>query len=176
MTGTSDAEHAVGLIDGSDEALEQMIADVLHRAGEWTSPRTSDGLRGFRVVAREPARLRVCGRIWSIDQELHSFWLDVAPSCPPAAVTWTLYLDVENLSARRSRDAIDVIEDPTAVRWRLTMSGKASVAANGLRLEPVTVARAGALESLEHPASATEEDPALADRRSFQSPPASQRG
>jgi hypothetical protein len=145
MADTSGIERAFGLLaNGGHDVVEQLIGCALHRAGEWASPRESDGLQGFRVVARGPTRLRTCGRIWSIDQRVRSFWLDFARGDRPAAIAWTLYFDVMDPSPRRSRDAIDVIEDPTAVSWRVGVSGAASVAGDGLGLEAITVARADA--------------------------------
>lgn len=79
-----------------------------------------------RVVERTPTRLRACGRIWDIDQTLHSFWLDVARAHPfPERITWTLYFDIDVTSTgeRRARNAIDAIEDPGNVTWVVTLEG-----------------------------------------------------
>ncbi|HVK77912.1 MAG TPA: hypothetical protein VM734_31615 [Kofleriaceae bacterium] len=106
--------------------LEEVLATLLHAAGVWDSPRTSDGVDRWRVVTREPTRVRLCGRVWTIDQQLHGFWLDVRRDDPAAPATWTLYLDVDDPSRRRARDAIDLIDAPDQVAWRHTVSGKAT--------------------------------------------------
>jgi hypothetical protein len=106
-----------------DEALERFIGAALDDAGAWSS--VSDGVTSVRVRARTTARLRVCGQIWSIeDQGLHTFWLDVDRG---DEITWTLYFepDVRAMSARRARNLLDLIDDPAEARWVHTLTGTA---------------------------------------------------
>ncbi|MDB4963909.1 MAG: hypothetical protein JWP01_3908 [Myxococcales bacterium] len=57
----------------------------------WASPRTSDGIAGIdRVFEREPGHLRLCGRIWTIDQAMHPFWLELATDAAGTRVGWRL--------------------------------------------------------------------------------------
>jgi hypothetical protein len=108
------------------DSLESFVARALFDAGVWPSTRTSDGVASCRVIERTPVRLRVCGRVWAIDQTLHSFWLDVVRAhSAPGALAWTLYFDVDatSVGARRARDAIDAIDDPHDVAWVVRLDG-----------------------------------------------------
>jgi hypothetical protein len=104
-----------------DEALERFIATALYDAGAWSA--VSDGVTSVRVRERTTARVRVCGRIWSIeDQVLHTFWLVV--ECGDE-ITWTLYFeaDVGAMGDRRARNILDLIQDPREARWVHTLTG-----------------------------------------------------
>jgi hypothetical protein len=79
----------------------------------------------LRVVEYLPERIRVCGRIFEIDQTLHSFWLDMRRGT--AGVTWELHFDVVAASPRRERNAIDTFDDPQEIEWRITLSGAGEV-------------------------------------------------
>lgn len=106
--------------DDVDDALEHFIATALYDAGVWSS--VSDGVTPHRIV-RTPAQVRVCGRIWSIDdQVLHTFWLDVERG---DEITWTLYVDpdVTALGARRARNLLDLIAEPGEAPWVHTLTG-----------------------------------------------------
>jgi hypothetical protein len=50
--------------DAAADKLENFIADALCRADIWNSPRTSDGITFWRVVERDPTRVRFSGRIY----------------------------------------------------------------------------------------------------------------
>lgn len=122
------AEALLALEPAGDlsDTLERFVARALFDGGVWSSPRTSDGVTSYRVVERTPMRLRVCGRIWEIDQTLRSFWLDLARAhALPERVTWTLYFDVDvaSVGERRARDAVDVVQDPGDVPWVTTLEG-----------------------------------------------------
>ena len=91
----------------SIDALDLFVSDRLFEAGVWESPRTSDGIVQVRIVESEPERMSIGGRIYSIDQELHSFWLDLEREAVGSSVRWALFFDVVADSARRARDAID---------------------------------------------------------------------
>jgi hypothetical protein len=117
--------------------LEHFVANRLHESGVWSSPRTSDGVSSARVVEDGPDRARIGGRIWTIEQTLHSFWIDAERDRASAdRFGWTLYFDLDPaaLTARQLRDAVDVLEDPRQARWRTVLSGHA-VDRNG-RLAP----------------------------------------
>jgi hypothetical protein len=112
------------------EALERFIADVLHQAGDWGSPRTSDGISAWRVVERGPTRVRLAGRIHEISQTVSSFWLDLERDGKrPEQVHWTLYFDVVPgpRSPRRADIATDLIGAPEEAEWRVTRMGVATV-------------------------------------------------
>ncbi len=88
----------------------------------WPRPSVSDGVTPYRIV-RITARVRVCGRIWSIDdQVLHTFRLDVERG---DEITWTLYVDpdVTALGARRARNILDLIAGPGEAPWVHTLTG-----------------------------------------------------
>lgn len=113
------------------ELLEFFVATALFDSGVWSSPSTSDGVTYHRVVERTPARLRVCGRLWEIDQTLRSFWLDVAQThAVPGHTTWTLYFDVDegSVGGRRARNAVDAIDDPSDVAWVVALAGSEVIA------------------------------------------------
>jgi hypothetical protein len=109
------------------ELLESFISHRLYEAGVWSSPRTSDGVSSYRVVERGPGGMRLCGRIWEIDQTQHSFCVDVEwqEGARPGA-TWRLFFDIDDtaMSPRRAHLAIDAIDDPTQVQWRVALTGR----------------------------------------------------
>lgn len=108
------------------EALESFISDRLHEAGVWSSPRVSDGVSSYRVVERGPGRIRLCGRIWEIGQTQRSFCVDVEWHDDPPGAIWKLFFDIDDvaMSPRRARLAIDAIDDPTHVPWRVALTGR----------------------------------------------------
>lgn len=109
------------------EPLESFISHRLHEAGVWSSPRASDGISSYRVVERGPGRVRLCGRIWEIDQTQHSFCLDVEwQEEAQSGAIWRLFFDIDDtaMSPRRARLAIDAIDDPTQVQWRVALTGR----------------------------------------------------
>jgi hypothetical protein len=109
------------------ELLEAFIAARLHEAGEWASPRRSDGIPSFRVVERNAALLRVCGQIWEIDQTRHLFWLDIRwEREAESGASWTLLFDIDStgMSPRRLRQAFDLLVDQDEVRWRVSITGQ----------------------------------------------------
>jgi hypothetical protein len=128
--GVTVLEILRALKDASDlsETLESFISDRLSEARVWSSPRVSDGVSSYRVVARGPRGMRLCGRIWEIDQTQHSFLVDVEweDGDQPRAV-WKLFFDIDDtaMSPRRARLAIDAIEDPSQVPWRVALTGRA---------------------------------------------------
>jgi hypothetical protein len=108
------------------ETVGQFIAHRLAEASVWASPRVSDGVASCRVVEQGAERCRVCGCIWHVDQTKHAFWLDVERGdASRRGAAWTLYFDIESgsVNARRARNAIDVIRDPSELEWRLTLTG-----------------------------------------------------
>jgi len=48
--------------------LEIFILDILHRSGVWESHRVSNGIAVWRIVERDPSRVRITGRIYEISQ------------------------------------------------------------------------------------------------------------
>ena len=110
-----------------DHALDRFISERLAEAGVWPSPRTSDGLMTLRVVEREPERVRVCGSIYEISQELHPFWLDLAASPSPGWLEWILHFDLDGLSPRHRRDAIFLAARAEELDWVTVLSGSIEV-------------------------------------------------
>jgi hypothetical protein len=120
-----DVGSLFSLESGELDALESFISERLFDANVWESPRTSDGIEQLRIVEREPERLRVCGRIFAIDQTLHCFWLDIERS--DGGVTWALYFEAITESPRRERNAIATIVRHQDIVWQVALSGHAQV-------------------------------------------------
>jgi hypothetical protein len=62
-----------------------------------------------------------CGLVYTIDQNLHPFWLDLTEESP--SVRWTLYFDLDEPSPRRRRDAIFLYNRAEDLAWNVTLSG-----------------------------------------------------
>ena len=77
------------------------------------------------VVERGPGRLQACGRIWAIEQTEHAFWVRVEWT-EGSGVRWSLFFDVtaEAMSPRRARLAIETIDDPAEIEWRVSLTGR----------------------------------------------------
>jgi len=122
------------------DKLESFIADALYRADIWNSPRTSDGITFWRVVERDPTRVRFSGRIYEIAQVVHSFWLDLErDKGRPEQVNWALYFDIipGSWSPRRTSMAAEAIDVPEQAEWRVALKGAAMVQAATLAVESV---------------------------------------
>jgi len=116
------------LAPGQTEALDRFVSTCLADAGLWESPRTSDGVQDIeRVLERSPQRLRVCGRIWSIDQVLHTFWLELQQEAAHGQMTWFLYFDIATSSPRRARNAVHDHDRPEDIDWFATLAGEAAI-------------------------------------------------
>lgn len=117
-----------------EDALDAFVSLRLFEGVAWSSPRVSDGIDSFRVVRESATELHLAGRIWDIDQVLHSFWLvlrrDEAESVD---VAWTLYFDpdIGGTTSRRARNAIHAIDAPEQIEWRGTFEGRATLEASG---------------------------------------------
>lgn len=109
------------------KALEQVVARCLHHGGIWSSTRQSDGVPWFRIVARDDTHVRVCGRIFTIGQVEHMFWLDVTRVAANGAATESTLLtlhfqaDTSALSPRAARSVLESIDAPSDVRWNVTV-------------------------------------------------------
>jgi hypothetical protein len=123
--------------DAAPEALELFIARVLHRGGVWEHPRRSDGIEGWRAVERSPSLLRLGGRIFEIDQSLHTFWLELEAGIGAASVQWRLYFDVVGRPFQRVADALDVLDSAEQADWRLALAGTAKVEGEALVVEAI---------------------------------------
>jgi hypothetical protein len=98
-------------------ALDTVI--VRCRGDRW-----SDAVEWYRVVERTPERVRVCGKVFDVEEQgLHPFWLDVVRD--GARTHWTLRIDVDptSMTARRASHVLDLIRDPTEVVWLVTLEG-----------------------------------------------------
>lgn len=122
-----DLRGVFSLDPGQTDALDAFISGRLFEASVWDSPRTSDGIEHVRLVEYRPDRVRVCGRIFQIDQSLHSFWLDLEREGSGIGVTWSLYFDVVANSPRRRRNAIDTYDHANEIDWRVALAGNAEV-------------------------------------------------
>lgn len=136
---TTEIERALGLADGDTDSLERFVAGVLAEAGIWRSPRMSDGVQDA-TWAREPGRLRVRGRIFTIEQRLHQFWLEVEDA-GVGRVGWTLYFDPRASSSRRGCHTIETADRAGDVAWSEQVDGAADVRDGAL---VVTSCRRGA--------------------------------
>ena len=124
----ADLEALLSLAPGQTDALDTFVSCCLSDAGLWDSPRTSDGVPGIeRFLERSPQRLRVCGRIWSIDQVLHTFWLELLREAVEGQLTWSLYFDVAESSPRRARSAVQSHDRPEDIHWVATLAGEAAI-------------------------------------------------
>lgn len=109
------------------KALERVVAHCLHHGGIWSSPRQSDGVPWFRIVARDDAGVHVCGRIFTIGQVEHTFWLDVTrdaatgTSASGASLTLHFQADTSALSPRAARSVLESIDAPADVHWKVTI-------------------------------------------------------
>lgn len=115
------------------DALDAFVSLRLFEGGSWSSPRVSDGIDSFRIVRESPTHLEVAGRIWDINQVLHSFWLVVQrDEAASLDVAWTLYFepDIGGTTSRRARNAIHAIDAPDQITWQGIFEGRAT-------LEPV---------------------------------------
>jgi hypothetical protein len=101
--------------------LERFLGERLAEAGVWATPRESEGVRDVRIVVDGPWRARMVGEIWTIDQVVHVFWLDLEADGADR-VAWRLFYDVLT-SPRRARNALHIVERPEDARWRVELSG-----------------------------------------------------
>src|SRR5215813_12903929 len=118
--------------DADAYKLEVFIADALYRADIWDSYRASDGITFWRVVERDPTRVRLSGRIYEISQVVHTFWLDLERAKGrPERVNWTIYFDIipGSWSPRRISMAAEVIDVPEQAEWQFVIKGSAVVQA-----------------------------------------------
>jgi hypothetical protein len=118
-----DLRCVFSLEQGSTDALDLFISHRLFEAGVWQSPRTSDGIVQLRIVESAPQRIRVSGRIYSIDQALHSFWLNIERASRGNAVSWALFFDVVAGSPRCEMNVIDLYDEASQIDWRVTLAG-----------------------------------------------------
>ncbi|HKQ73725.1 MAG TPA: hypothetical protein VJ810_08375 [Blastocatellia bacterium] len=126
--------------DAPTDKLRSFIEDVLYQAGVWESPRMSDGISSWRLVESDPSRVRLCGRIYEISQEVYPFWLDLARDKERhEQVNWTLYFDFAfaPLNPRRSAMVTEVIDVPEQAEWRVALMGAAVIQAETLVAESV---------------------------------------
>lgn len=122
---------------GRTNALDWFIGSCLCEGSIWLSPRTSDGINAIEcVLERTPDTLRVAGRIWEIDQSLHTFWLELECKDGADRFSWVLYFDVIESSARRARNALSNHEDAEEIEWRVKLVGEATVQEDKLMLVP----------------------------------------
>ena len=112
--------------------VDRFVSAALHAAGEWRSPRESDGVLDLRHLEGGPG---VWGLIYTIDQVLHPFWLEVALAPAVGSARWTLSFDLAGAPAREVRSSYDAADHPSQLAWRLTLAG--TVAHDGDALVPV---------------------------------------
>jgi hypothetical protein len=112
----------------SRSELESFIGNRLADAGVWDA-RTSDGISLLREIERTDVLARFCGQIWSIDQTLHTFWLDIERL--RHELDWTLYFDALIDSPRAARNAGYALARPDEAEWQVTLSGRVKKIAPG---------------------------------------------
>lgn len=113
--------------------LERFLGAALHAGGEWSSPREGDGVLSHRCLDGTDDTISVWGVIYTIDQALHLFWLELEGSGDD--VRWTLSYDVAGLSARKVRNVFDAGNDPSTLSWSVVLTGCA--VSDGGALRPV---------------------------------------
>jgi hypothetical protein len=106
----------------SNEALDRFVADRLYEAGIWDSPRESDGVVFVRLVEHASHAVRLAGRLYTIDQKLHAFWLDL--HVVDGDVEWALHYDVVASSERRARNAIYLHDHAREIEWGTELAGR----------------------------------------------------
>jgi len=122
---------------GPQAALDWFIGSCLYEANVWESPRTSDGLHSIaRVLERGPDCLNVCGRIWTIDQTIHAFWLQVRRDGTDDRYSWFLAFEVAYASSRKAENALDNHDRPEDIEWHARISGEATVEDGALAIVP----------------------------------------
>ena len=109
------------------ESLERAIAGALFDGGVWSSPRQSDGVASYRVIEQSPSRIRICGKIWTIDQTLHLFYVDVErrDGADGPGWHWDLHFDIDIASSGKgaTNRGMDAIRAPDDVTWVVNLSG-----------------------------------------------------
>jgi hypothetical protein len=126
--------------DAAAYKLEDFITDALYRADIWDSYRASDGVEFWRVVKRDPTRVRLSGRIDELSQVGHTFWLDLERDKGRSEqVNWTLYFDIIRgfWSPRRISMAAEVLDVPEQAEWQFALKGSAVVQAATLVVDSV---------------------------------------
>lgn len=119
------------------QALDWFIGSCLSEGGIWESPRTSDGLHAIvRVLERGPDALRVCGRVYQIDQTIHAFWLELHRDGVEDRFSWFLCFDIAEPSARRTKNALDNHDRFEEIEWRVKLAGEAVVDDGSLTILP----------------------------------------
>ena len=119
-----DLRSLFSLEPSETHALEAFIASRLFEQGVWESRRVSDGVEHARAVEWSAERVRVCGRIYEIDQTLRSFWLDLERT-PSGNVAWALHFDVVADSRGHARNAIDIHDRAEGIDWCVDLAGHA---------------------------------------------------
>ena len=127
---------------GRSDALEAFVSGCLVDGGVWEAPRESDGIVQNRILERTPDRLRLCGRIYSIDQALHTYWLDVTRDAAGPGAVWILYFDAIAYTERQERNAWVAADRAEQLEWRVVLAGTASFGDGGV-VPRVGSARAG---------------------------------
>ena len=129
-----DLQTALPIEPGPMEALDLFVSTCLAEAGMWDHFRNSDGVAIERLLERSADRLRLAGRIWSIDQAVHTFWLEVKRKDSAATFLWSLYFDVVEATPRRARNAVHDHDRPEDIQWRAIAAGEATIQDGVLRL------------------------------------------
>ncbi|HMG55180.1 MAG TPA: hypothetical protein VK601_16905 [Kofleriaceae bacterium] len=125
---SADLTTLILLEAGHTDALDAFVSSCLFDGCVWTSPRESDGIPNIeRVLERTSDRLRLCGRIYNIDQTLHPFWLELSRDVSGPSATWILYFDVVESSARRACNALTSCDKAADIEWRVVLAGAASI-------------------------------------------------
>ena len=93
-------------------------------------PGDEDGLKTFRVVFDQPERVRLFGEVYTIDQKLHVFGLDLEVG-PGDVWRWTLYYEPTGSSdpvlpfrASQWRNLVLYLTDPGEAEWSSVQNGE----------------------------------------------------
>jgi hypothetical protein len=130
----------LSLIDPADEGsrFELFLRALLDHDDEWGGfDRATDGVDDYRVFERSTTRARLCGRLYEVSaQTRHAFWLDIERDHNSAReLRWTFYFDALVASPRQARNLVDLITAPEDVEWRTSLSGRAVIQDEGLRVQ-----------------------------------------
>jgi hypothetical protein len=142
-----DLRRLVPVETGASQFLETFIGERLFAVGVWESPRTCDGIEHLRVIEHQAVAVRVCGRLYAIDQTVHSFWLELLGGSSDQTVEWVLWFGLIASSPRQERNAIDLAHRAEDLEWRVAVSATCA-ARNGVLIavpsdRPTTAAASG---------------------------------
>jgi hypothetical protein len=116
------------------DRIDILVGHILTYCNVWDSPRNSDGIVWCDAIDDSSEGYRLRGRIWTIDQTLHQFWLDLNwQSLEKPEFRWSLYFEVQpsnKIPKRHMESTIEIIRTPESADWQFHFSGLAKFTHN----------------------------------------------